>query len=132
MNRQLKKIKKYIEIFLTFYKKNLGQVVFLSLLLWIFILIRQLPYFNVIPQYHFYVIGIYVVLIVVLFRKQISSLTLFRIIELLLLVAMFFELFQSTDIASFIAFIIFNLITVVTLIELFIRRKELKEYTKIK
>lgn len=110
------------------YKQNLAQVVFLGLLLWVFVLVRQLPYFNIIPQYNFYVSGIYIVLIVALFRKQLSSKKLFLIAEGMIILALFAELVLITSLVEFLGFIIFCVLLISTLIEFFSQRKNLKKF----
>lgn len=111
-----------------FYRQNLSQIVFLSLLGWFFVFVRQLPYFNVIPQYHFYVVGIYIILIVLLFRKRLSSKLLFLAIEVMIVFALLLEVLLINDLAEFLAFAIFNLIVVVAFTEFLSNRKNLKVF----
>ena len=116
------KISKILDL----YKTQLPVIVFFLLLTHAFIQTRALPYFNLIPHYYFYVTGIYFVLFLLIYRKQLLYNKVLVGIEILLLVALITTLFNALIISEIIGFLIVTLLFTIVIIAILRDRKSFK------
>lgn len=109
-----------------FYKKQLPVIIFFLLLTHAFIQIRALPYFNLIPHYYFYVTGIYFIIFLLIYRKQLLYRRILIGIEILLLFALIASLSNTLIISEMIGFLIVTLLFTIMIIAILTDRKSLK------
>lgn len=128
MDKIRQKITFFLEASVLFYKQHLGNIVFMMLVLGIFVLIRYFPYINIITQYNYYVVAAYIILIILLFRKQLPGQRLFIIGEVMVVLAFLADLFWIDSVAQFLGFTIFTLLFVAVFAELLTQRKKIKDF----
>ena len=113
-----------------FYKTNSAKIIFLAFLLPLLTIMHKLQYINIIPQYYYYVVELYLILIIILFGRQISKRKLYIIVQILIpfaLVINILELFFPTLSADIFGFVIFVIVAIVTAIDFVNNRSRLKQ-----
>ena len=124
----MNKIKNKITLIVRFYQNHLGHILFLIILSGILILFRYLPYINIIPYYFDYAIATYIIIIMLLFKKQLSGRKMFIITEMLVALAFLLELLWINNAAKFLGFIIFILLLVTTFMQVLVHRRKLRNF----
>lgn len=109
------------------YIDSVSHIVFLALVLGFIIYARQLPYFNIIPNYNDYSIFLFIVLLVIFARKKLTIQRFFIIIESILIVTLISELLLLSDILEFLGFLIFTLVLLSITVGFIFDRRSLKD-----
>ena len=112
---------------INFFKENLAQVIFLVFLIQILLGAKTLPYINLIKNYEFFVIGLFIFLSLVIFRVIIPYEKMMQIVVGLFVVATVVTIFDQVLLADLLGFIIFVLLLMVVGRQILRERQDLKK-----
>ncbi len=121
-----KKIIETVDKIINFFKENLAQIIFLVFLLQFLLGAKTLPYINLINNYEFYVIGLFIFLSMVIFRVIIPYERVLQIVLGLFILASIVAIFDQTIIADLLGFIIFVLLLLIVGRQILREKEDLK------
>lgn len=121
-----KKIIELIDRIITFFKDNLAQIIFLVFLLQFLMFAKSLPYINLINNFEFYIIGLWLFLSMIIFRVIILYERVLQIVLGLFIAAAIVTIFDQGLLADLLGFIIFVLLLLIVGRQILQERKDLK------
>lgn len=121
-----KKIIQITDKTISFFKDNLAQIIFLFVLLQVLLALREAPYFNLINNFEFYSIGLFLFLSMIVFRVIIPYERIMQMVLVLFVAAAIFTILGQTAVSKLIGFVSFVLISLIVGRQILRQRKDLK------
>lgn len=125
-----KKIIEILDSVISFFKENLAQIIFLVFLLQFLLAAKSLPYINLINNFEFYSIGLFLFLSMIIFRVIIPYERTIQIVLALFIVAALVTIIEQDIISEFIGFLTFVLFFLIVGRQILREREELKKTFK--
>lgn len=126
-DRIKKKIKNKINLFYSFFKLHLAEIVILVFVFQMLTSFKELPYFNIIENYEYYVLIFVILLAAIFFRVTISNRTFIKLILIIIIVSAIFLLIELYPVSTLLGFMIYVLTFLVVIRALNKNRKLIKE-----
>lgn len=104
------KVIKISDSLIEFFRKNLTQIIIIALVSSMFVVLKSLPYFNLIPNLEYIGFGFVLFMVLVLFRVSIPNRSVILIVLSLFLLAAVLSIAGSTKVNELVGFVIFMLV----------------------
>ena len=122
-----KKLKGIYTVVLNFFKTYLAHIVFLVFTLQLLSFVSNLPYFNLINKYYYYVSGILWVFSNLLFKKYITNRKILIGAMVIFAIAMPIAVVELDFLSDILGFVAFLLLFTYVLRQIFEERQSLRE-----